>query len=122
MWKLKLFVHFHLLSQLKAYLFQTLKLFTHRTPMRPTHPLWIASTHFHPKIMKNIPSSIETCFFMILHENINLWIHVQNFSFLVEISPYAHEIDYSVCMTSLSVLESTQLRFARKVVIKYKTS
>ena len=80
-WKLKkLFTHFHFLSQLKAYILQTLKLFTHRAPMRQTNQLWIAFTNFHPKLMKGISSSIESYFFMIL------WIHVSNLSFLVEIS------------------------------------
>ena len=49
--------------------------------MRPTHPPWISFTHFHPNIMKYFSQLIETCFFMILHENLNLWGHVQNFSF-----------------------------------------
>ena len=49
--------------------------------MRLTSLFWIAFTHFHPKLMKYISSSIETCFFMILRKNIILWIHFQNFSF-----------------------------------------
>ena len=43
-------------------------------------------SHFHPKLMKDISSSIKTCFLMILLKNFNLWIHVPNLSFLVEIS------------------------------------
>ena len=57
--KLKLFIHFHSSSQLKAYLFKLQKLFTYRTPMRPTHPCWTESTHFHTELMKTISSSIE---------------------------------------------------------------
>ena len=36
---------------------------------------------FYLKLSKEISFSIETCFFMIPHENLNLWIHFQNFSF-----------------------------------------
>ena len=81
---------FHSLSLFfltQGILFQTSKLFTHRTPMRTTHLLWIAFTHFQLNLMKEILFSIETCFFMILHENLNLWIHVPILSFLVEFSP-----------------------------------
>ena len=79
--KTKTFHSLTLSFSTQSILLQTSKLFTHQTPMRPTHLLWIAYTHFHRKLMKNISSSIETCFFMILHENLNLWIHVQNSSF-----------------------------------------
>ena len=50
--------------------------------MRPTHPPWIAFTHFHQDLMKYISHWFETCFFMILLENIILWSHAQIFSFL----------------------------------------
>ena len=85
-WKLKFFTHLYFLSQLKEYFFQTPKLCIHQTPMRPTNRLSISFTLFHPKLMKDISSSFETCFFMILHENLNLWIHVPNLSFLFKIS------------------------------------
>ena len=49
--------------------------------------LWIAFTQFHLKLMKDISFSIETCFFMILHENLNLWIHVPNFGFWSNFHP-----------------------------------
>jgi hypothetical protein len=42
--------------------------------------------HFHPKLMKVISFSIETCFFTIQHEKFNLHIHVSNLIFLVKIS------------------------------------
>lgn len=84
--KTKLSTHFHLPSELKACFLQNSKLFIHRTPMRSTNRLWIAFTHFHPKVMREISYSIETCLFMILHETFNLWIHVPNLSFLVKIS------------------------------------
>ena len=46
---------------------QNFKIFLWSNSMRPTHPLWIAFTHFHPNIIKCISHSIEKCFFMIIH-------------------------------------------------------
>ena len=57
------------------------KTFLSSNSMRPTHPPWIAFSHFPLNIMKKFSHSIETCFFMILHENHILWSHVQIFSF-----------------------------------------
>ena len=64
---------------------QTWKLFIHRTFHETNQPTlnWIHI--FYPKLMKDISFLIETCFFMIHHENFKLYIHVSNLSFLVEI-------------------------------------
>ena len=82
----KLFHALPLSFSTQSIIFQTSKLFIHQISMRPTDRLWITFTHFHPKLMKDISFFIETCFFMILHENFNLWIHVPNLSVLVKIS------------------------------------
>lgn len=60
---------------------QNFKTFLSSNSTRPTHPPWIAVTHFHLNLMKKFSHLIETFFLMILHENIILWNHVQNFSF-----------------------------------------
>ena len=54
--------------------------------MRHTLSPRIAKTHFHPNIMNDISESIETCFFMILHENLIICSHLHFFQFLVEFS------------------------------------
>ena len=58
----------------------TWKLFLSSNSMRHTLSPRISKTHFHPNLMKNISDSNETCFFMILHENIIIWSHVHFFS------------------------------------------
>ena len=66
----------HLFSQLKAFFPPTSKLFLSSNSMKHTFSPRIAKTHFHLNLMKDISKSNETCFFMILHENIIIWSHV----------------------------------------------
>ena len=68
-------------SQLKAFFHKTSKLFFHWTPWdQLIHPR--LKTHIFIQILwKNFSPSIGTCLFMILHENLILWSHVQIFSF-----------------------------------------
>ena len=113
-----------------------------------TFTLFLNSKHyfpnfetFHPSNSHESDSPTLDCihnFSSITHEkhlifDRNIFLHdptwksqlvdwCSKFQFLVKISPFAHEIGCSSCMTSLWVLETAQLRCAWKVVIKYKTS
>jgi hypothetical protein len=69
----------HLFSQLKELFHQLQNFFFHRTPL---------DTLFHHGLQKRIFTQIsyisksnETCFYMILHENLIIWSHVHFFSF-----------------------------------------
>ena len=120
-WKLKIFTHFHFLSQLKLLFFQTSKLFIHRTPIRPTNQLWIAFTHFHPNLMKDISFFDRN---MFLHDptwKFQLVDSCSKFEFFGRKFTSAHEIGCLAYMTCLSVLASAQLIFTWKAVIMYKT-
>jgi hypothetical protein len=70
----------HLCSQFKAFFPSTSKFFFHRIPQDTFSPR-IAKTQFHPNIMKDISESNETCFIMILNENLIILSHVRFFSF-----------------------------------------
>ena len=90
---------------------QTWKLFLHWTFHETNQPTLDCIHIFHPKLMKVILFSMETCFFMIQLAKFNLhWcfkfdIFGQNFR-------YAHEIGCLACMTSLSVLTSNHIIFS----------
>ena len=64
----------------QSILFINLKTFSfiefHETLFSPR----IVKTQFQPNLMKDILESNETCFFMILHENLIIWSHVHFFS------------------------------------------
>ena len=79
--KTELLIHFYLFSQLKACFHKTSKNFSF-IELHETHSFtMIQKTHFHLNLMKYLLESIETCFFMILHENIIIWSHVHFFNF-----------------------------------------
>ena len=67
--------------QTQGILSSNFKLFLSSNPMRHTFSSQIVKTYFQPNLMKYISKSNETCFFMILNENPNIWSQVQIFSF-----------------------------------------
>ena len=66
----------HLFLKHKAFFPPTSKLFLLSNSTRQTFSPHIAKTHLHPNLMKDISELNETCFFMISHENLIIWIHV----------------------------------------------
>jgi hypothetical protein len=97
--KLKLLIHFHLFSQLKAFFHKTYKLFFHQTPWdQLITPGW-----------KNTFSSKYHEIHLIIDWNIFLhdptWKYhlmrpCSNFQFLVEVSPPTHDFGCSTCLSS----------------------
>ena len=65
----------------KAFFPSTSNFFFHRIPWDTIFHHELQKAYFHPNLMKDISKLNETCFFMILNENLIIWIHVQFFNF-----------------------------------------
>jgi hypothetical protein len=85
--KTQLFTHFTIFHFDSKQISSNLeKKFFIEPSMKPTNQPWTAFAFFHAKIMKVITFCIETCLFMIQHEEFNLHIHVSNLIFFIKIS------------------------------------